>query len=276
MATKLEIYNMALIGIGLTPITQTELTAAEIKQVMTLDAIYSFCRDEVLSEYGWRFAKKTTPLQLVNGFKVGEDEITITGATQANPVVITATNTYSDEETIKIDGITGMTELNGNIYEVDNASASGFELKGVDGTGFAAYVSGGEAIRYEAIAEYQDGYTYVMPDDCIKPRKLENSTHDFEIREGVILTIAEDAILEYTKRVTNESLFPTTFSLVLSARLAAGVALTMVGQKADVIKYTWDIYTATLAKQTAIEAQKQTRRWHKYRDEWETSRDESE
>ncbi len=71
---------------------------------------------------------------------------TISGATQANPVVITATaHGFSNGDTVRITGVVGMTELNGNAYTVANKTANTFELSGVDGTGFTAYASGGEA-----------------------------------------------------------------------------------------------------------------------------------
>lgn len=75
---------------------------------------------------------------------------TITGATQADPCAITAANSFSDGDIIEITGVVGMTELNGNFYEVDDATGSGFTLNDLDGanvnsTGYGAYSSGGEA-----------------------------------------------------------------------------------------------------------------------------------
>lgn len=69
---------------------------------------------------------------------------TITGATAANPVVLTATahgNLEGDVGTVA--GIVGMTELNGGTYVVDDPAANTLELAGVDGTGYTAYASGG-------------------------------------------------------------------------------------------------------------------------------------
>lgn len=72
----------------------------------------------------------------------------ITGATQANPVVITAPNhTFVNDMIVEITNVVGMTELNGNQYTVANVSGDTFELSGVDGTGFTAYTSGGEATQ---------------------------------------------------------------------------------------------------------------------------------
>jgi len=70
--------------------------------------------------------------------------VSITGATQANPCEITATSHgRSNGDLVYIDGVSGMTELNGGIYTVANASANTFELSGVNSTGYTAYSTGG-------------------------------------------------------------------------------------------------------------------------------------
>ena len=82
--------------------------------------------------------------------------VTITGATQADPVVITATaHGYSDGDDIRhTDFVGGMTELNGQTHRVANKTANTYELTSpdddtdIDGTGFAvAYIAGGIANR---------------------------------------------------------------------------------------------------------------------------------
>lgn len=82
-----------------------------------------------------------------NGGLVLETAVTITGATQANPVVITATNSLSNGDEVFITGVLGMTELNSNRYVISGVTGSTFELVGTDGTGFTAYTSGGTAAR---------------------------------------------------------------------------------------------------------------------------------
>jgi hypothetical protein len=75
---------------------------------------------------------------------------TISGATAASPVVITATSHgFSNGDKIKIDLITGSTQLNGNIYYVASASTHTFALhdsngQPIDGTLFTAYLEGGK------------------------------------------------------------------------------------------------------------------------------------
>jgi hypothetical protein len=69
----------------------------------------------------------------------------ITNATQADPVVITSNgHGLSNGDSVFIQSVGGMTELNNNHYVVANKTTNTFELAGVDGTGFTAYTSGGK------------------------------------------------------------------------------------------------------------------------------------
>lgn len=70
----------------------------------------------------------------------------ITGATQANPVVLSVANgnSFTVGESVHVDSVGGMTELNGNRYVIEAKSASSITIT-VDGTGFTAYTSGGNA-----------------------------------------------------------------------------------------------------------------------------------
>ena len=90
----------------------------------------------------------------VSGGSGGASVITITNATQASPVVITsdASHGFVDGTEIQITDIVGMTELNSNTYYVDVLTSTTFALytnvdlsTAVDGTGYSAYSSGGEA-----------------------------------------------------------------------------------------------------------------------------------
>lgn len=73
---------------------------------------------------------------------------TITGATQANPCVVTsAGHGFANGDDVLIESVAGMTELNGKVYRIANVAASTFELQGVDATNYTAYTSGGTAKR---------------------------------------------------------------------------------------------------------------------------------
>lgn len=79
--------------------------------------------------------------------------IAVSGATRANPVVVTInSHPFSNGDNIRFADILGMEELNGNTYTVANKTANTVELTNengvsgnVDGTAFSAYISGGKA-----------------------------------------------------------------------------------------------------------------------------------
>lgn len=87
------------------------------------------------------------------------DQAVISGATQANPGVLTVTTTaytggdaddIADDDIVEITAVVGMVELNTNFYIIDNwnAGAKTFTLKtlagvAVDTSAFTAYTSGG-------------------------------------------------------------------------------------------------------------------------------------
>lgn len=86
---------------------------------------------------------------------------TISGATQADPVVITATaHGFSAGDEVYITGVGGMSEINGRFFRVANPNTNDFELvdqfgNAVDGTAFGAYTSGGTAtLVYELTSPF--------------------------------------------------------------------------------------------------------------------------
>ena len=92
------------------------------------------------------------------------ESATITGATQANPIVITSSNKFKEGQQVTITGVGGMTELNSNVYTVRNPSASNFQLYDTDGTtaidgtsGHTSYTSGGAAAHGVVIVSNVQG-----------------------------------------------------------------------------------------------------------------------
>jgi hypothetical protein len=80
--------------------------------------------------------------------------VTITGATQANPCVITsAGHGFRTGVQVTISGVVGMTQLNGNTYTITRIDANTFSLDGVNSTGFTAYTSGGTAVSYKYLMD---------------------------------------------------------------------------------------------------------------------------
>lgn len=86
----------------------------------------------------------------------------ITGATQANPCVITSpAHGRSNGQRIYIDEVTGMTELNGKTFTVANVTTDTFELSGTNSTGFTAYTIGGYLSWFRATI--QNAYNNCLP-----------------------------------------------------------------------------------------------------------------
>lgn len=118
---------------------------------------HGLVEDDEVYFYGILGGTWLNDMQWVVGATVTEDtfsvdsDITglgfaITGATQANPCVVTATgHTFANGDVVTIVDITGMTELNGNNYIVANVTTNTFELQGIDSSAFTAYSSGGYA-----------------------------------------------------------------------------------------------------------------------------------
>lgn len=77
-----------------------------------------------------------------------EATVSITGATQANPVVVTAaSHGFSNGDRVFITGVAGMTQISNKEFTVANQTTNTFELSGINGTGFDAYTSGGTVAK---------------------------------------------------------------------------------------------------------------------------------
>jgi hypothetical protein len=101
---------------------------------------------------------------------------TVTGATQANPVVITSNNHgFSDGEVVRISGVVGMVEINDRSFTVANSAANTYELSGENGLGHAAYVSDGTAQRH--------GWTATNVGTSILSVATNEESHGFLIRD---------------------------------------------------------------------------------------------
>ncbi len=69
---------------------------------------------------------------------------TISGASQTSPCVLTAANSMVGGQFVTINGVLGMTELNGQTYEILSATPTTITID-VDATGFSTYISSGAA-----------------------------------------------------------------------------------------------------------------------------------
>ena len=109
-----------------------------------------------------------------------EGSATITGATQADPVVVTMSggHNFTDGQQVVISSVAGMTDIN-STFTVHNSTDTTFELftaqtaattvvEPVDGTSFSAYTSGGTAkhttiVLNDVQGEFVGGETITAP-----------------------------------------------------------------------------------------------------------------
>lgn len=84
------------------------------------------------------------------------EDCNITGATKANPCVITCVDhPFINGQQIPISGVGGMTQLNGNTYTVANKDTDTFELSGINSSAYTTYTTGGVASSVSLA--YDDG-----------------------------------------------------------------------------------------------------------------------
>lgn len=91
---------------------------------------------------------------------------TISGATQANPCVLTVTGHGFDAgDEVVVLSVVGMTQLNNRIFTVSAPATNTIALKGVNSTAYGAYISGGTVARnpYIGKAKAITGITKANP-----------------------------------------------------------------------------------------------------------------
>jgi hypothetical protein len=88
-----------------------------------------------------------------NGY---ETSFVITGITQADQAVLTVTSAFAIGQEVIIEGVVGMTQLNGNTYTVVANGGTTLTLN-VNSTAFTAYVSGGVVSSFANYINYFTG-----------------------------------------------------------------------------------------------------------------------
>lgn len=159
------------------------------------------------------------------------DPILITGATAANPVVITsAAHGLADDDWIKIQGVLGMKQLNGNFYIVDNATTNTFSLQttasvNVNGLAYTPYTSGGQILIADDLVVIDDGaaVVYQKPTDYVKLIKKSDQGAVIRMEEDKIISGSENLKIIYTFRNTDVNQYPQKFVQALVTRLAAEI-----------------------------------------------------
>lgn len=176
-----------------------------------------------------------------DGAEVLEAAVNISGATQANPCVITANaHGYSNGDDVYITGIVGMTELNGRTFRVAGVTTNTFQLTTLLGTNvnssaFAAYGSGGTVARvYTVATPWEEGdlfdLTHVQNNDVITithpdyaPRDITRTAHNawtiatFAAKEGPFQDQNTDTAITVYSNAQTGSVTLTASSSIFTA-----------------------------------------------------------
>lgn len=84
-----------------------------------------------------------------------------TAITNANPAVVTMTNTYSEGDVVQLYGTTGMLQIAGMAFTISSVSGSGFTLLGLNASGFATAATAVTARRIGKLAPVEPRFLYI-------------------------------------------------------------------------------------------------------------------
>lgn len=189
-----------------------------------------------------------------NGGPVLETAQNITGATAANPVVVTYTGADpSNGDDIEIAGVVGMTQLNGRRFRVANVNAGANTLElndlagnAIDGTAYTAYSSGGTLARvYTVTTPYTAAHIFQLKfaqsadvlfvsHPSYAPRKIGRSAHttwtvtSIDVRDGPYL-IANTGSTTLTCSATS-GVVTVTASAITDINNGTGFQTTDIGR----------------------------------------------
>jgi len=187
----MEVPQISFAGGVISPSTFSRVDLAKFgSAAKTLDNFFVRAEGGVSNRAGFQFMKEvkdSTKITRIIGFEFNEEQAyvlefgnlyirfysqggavlesttTISGATAANPVVITDTgHPYTNGEEIYITGVLGMTELNSKFYKVASKTTNTYELTDINdvdinGSAYTAYSSAGtSAVVHTIVSPYTE------------------------------------------------------------------------------------------------------------------------
>ncbi len=85
----------------------------------------------------------------------------ITAITAASPAVVSQTNTYAENDVLRIYNTTGMLQIGGMDFQISSVSGSGYTLIGLRAAGFAAAATAGNTRRISKYNAVEPEFLYV-------------------------------------------------------------------------------------------------------------------
>jgi hypothetical protein len=255
MATDVDIANRALSRIGARRLT-TLADATEAARA--INSAFVQVRDEVLRAHPWKSACRRAVGTWV------QKVISAPGISQANPGVVTSTGHGLAQGTvIRIDGVAGMTQVNGNRYRVGApVFANDFRLNTLDflpvnTASFGAWVSGGTVT---VVPLYGYANQYAIASTVLRVLELEDETpgEHWEVEGRFLLSDRASPInYRYILQLTTYTEYDPLLVSAFAARLAVEVAEELT-QSADKRKLALAEYEGILNVAKAQNAREQT------------------
>lgn len=97
----------------------------------------------------------------ITKFPAPQAAVTGTTITNASPAVASATNTYSEGDTVIIYNSVGMEQISGMTFTITSVSGSGFTLLGLDASGFSAAATAFTVRRVNQFTPVEPSFLYV-------------------------------------------------------------------------------------------------------------------
>ncbi len=252
----IDICNLALDFLKQNKTVVTSIISPTTVEEITCARWYDTTREALLRSHYWVFARQRKQILRVYA--------TVTGATVADPVVVTAVaHGFSNGDSIRITDSVGMTEINDTVYIAASVTANTITLNDIegndiDGSAFTAWTSGG------VVSPYTFGYAdaYQLPSDFLKLHYIGNDSirsfkFDYEY-EGDRLLLNNSTSLSldigYIKDVTDVTLFDSLFVILLAAEIAENMAYKWT-LKNSVIQRLEGILKLRRAQATAVNGQ---------------------
>ena len=139
-----EAKNCLPLGVGYGPMPSAQAFSDMASEDLLTCTVARWNTDTLLFAAGPNKLFRYWPTKIAN----------ITGATNANPCVITAVaHGFSTNNRVTIASVGGMTQLNGNSYIITKLTADTFSLNGINSSAYGTYTSGGTATAYNTLQD---------------------------------------------------------------------------------------------------------------------------
>lgn len=189
------------------------------KAAQSLFYAWPMIRDEVLRSHPWNSVMYRDRLARLQTAK------TITGVTAANPCVLTtsAPHGYSAGDTIKIDRVGGMVELNDRYLTIAAVPTTTTIRLTIDSTLYTAYTSGGRTQKALSPLTPDHGYgaIYDLPSDFLRLCEQSQTRELWEIQGQQVLTDASITVpIRYVRRLRDTTKWDPLLQSYMAARLA--------------------------------------------------------